>query len=131
MQASKPNSSIASEQRYRLVLVARLVGRLEHHRATAHRILDRAHDQPLAHLGRAPVAVFDDLGVVVAGIDVQQGKRKTAGTEGFFGQAQQADRTAAREEQGRVAALAGDFAQDVDGFRLESRPRWERLEAVC
>ena len=75
---------------------------------------------PSAHLGRAPVAVFDDLGVVVAGIDVQQGKRKTAGTEGFFGQAQQADRIlAAREEQGRVAALAGDFAQEVDGFRLE------------
>ena len=56
----------------------------------------------------------------VAGIDVQQGKRKTAGTEGFFGQAQQADRIlAAREEQGRVAALAGDFTQDMDGLGFQ------------
>jgi hypothetical protein len=44
------------EQRHRLVLVARFVRRLEHHRAALHRVFHRAHDQPLTQFGGALVA---------------------------------------------------------------------------
>ncbi|OQB89208.1 MAG: hypothetical protein BWX86_02514 [Verrucomicrobia bacterium ADurb.Bin122] len=57
---------------------------------------------------------------MVARVDVEQRERKFGGPEGLFGEAQEADGVlAAGEEQRRALKLAGDFAQDVDGFGFE------------
>ncbi len=77
MQASKPNSAIASSKVtdwWRLRLSA---GSRSTDAALRDRILDRAHDQPLAELGGALIAKGDDLRKVVAGVDVQQRETET------------------------------------------------------
>ena len=108
------------EQRDRLMRVAALVRRLQHDAALRDRVLDRAHDQPLAKLRRPCITKREHLGEVVAGVDMQQRKRKRARTERLFGEPQQHQRVlAAGEQQRRIRALPGDFAQDVDRFRLE------------
>jgi hypothetical protein len=102
------------------VTVARFTFVLENDRAAFHGVFHRADDQPLAEFGGALVAESDDFLVVVAGVDVHQREGELAGAEGFFGDAQHADRVlAAGEEQHRVGTLAGDFAHDVDGFGFE------------
>jgi hypothetical protein len=108
------------EQGHRLVLVARFVGGAQHDAAARDRFVDRAHDQPLAQFGNAPVAEFDDLGKIVSGVHVQQREREARRAEGLDGQVQQHDRVlAAGKKQRRVRALAGHLAQDVDGLGLE------------
>ena len=93
------------EQRHRLVRVAAFVRRrAARTRPLRDRVLDRAHDQPLAQLGRARVAKRDHFGEVVAGVDVQQREREAPGAERLLREAQQHERIlAAREEQGGVA----------------------------
>ena len=108
------------KQRHRLVLVARFARVLEHHSAALHRILDRTHDQALTQFSRTLVAEGNDFRVVVAGVDVYQRERKLARAESLLGHAQHADRIlAAGEEQGRVRALTGHLAHDVDGLGFE------------
>ncbi len=120
MQASKPNSSMASSSVTDWCLLRDSPSCFEHDRAALHRVLNRAHDQALAQLGGALVAEGDDFLVVVAGVDVHQREGELARAEGLLGDAQHADRVlAAGEEQHRVGALAGHFAHDVDGFGFE------------
>ncbi len=108
------------EQGHRLVAVAAFVGRAQQHPAAGDGRLDRTHDQPLAELCDAPVAKVDDFGKIVAGVDVQQREGERPRPERLVRQAQQDERIlAAGEQQGGVAALAGDFAQDVDRLGLE------------
>ncbi len=83
MQASKPNSAMASSRVTDWCLLRDSSGDAQHDRAAGHRIFDRAHDQPLAQFGRAAVAKGDDLGKVVSGIDVQQREREAAGRNAF------------------------------------------------
>ena len=108
------------EKGHRLMGVAALQRILEHDPAGRDRILDRANDQPLAEFGGALVPKCDDLGEIVPGVHVQQRERKAPGTKRFLGEPQQDQRVlAARKKQRGIAALAGNFAQDVDGFRFE------------
>jgi hypothetical protein len=108
------------EQRHGLVTVAALGRVAQHHAAGCDRILDGAHDQPLAELGDAAIAKGDHLGEVVPGVDVQQREGKPARPERLLGEAQQDDRVlAAGEQQRGLRALSRDFAQDVDGLGLE------------
>jgi hypothetical protein len=96
------------------------VRRLQYHTAARDRILDRAHDEALAQFSGARVAQRDDFRKIVTGVDMQQRKREASGPEGFLREAQQHQRIlAAGEEQGRVRALACDFAQDVDRLRFQ------------
>ena len=88
--------------------------------ALVDRVLHAGDDQPLAELGDAPVAVLDDLGEVVPGVDVHQREREAARPEGLLGEAQQDDRVlAAGEQQHRPLELRGDLAHDVDRLGLE------------
>jgi hypothetical protein len=108
------------EQRHRLVRVAALRRILEHDTAACDRVFHRAHDQALAQLRGASIAKRDHFREVVAGVDVQQRKRKAARAKRLFREAQEHQRIlAAGEEQGRMGALARDLAQDVDRFRFE------------
>ena len=108
------------QQRHRLCSIAAVGFLVQAHRAAFHGVLDRAHQQPLAEFGGAHVAEGDHFIEVVAGVDVQQRERELAGAEGFFRQPQQDDGIlAAGEEQHRVGAFAGDFAQNVDGLRFQ------------
>src|SRR6185295_11359942 len=72
---------------------------LQAHAAAAHRILDRAHDQALAQLGRSPVAEVGDLGEVVPGVDMHQREREAPRAECLLRETQQHGGVlAAREE---------------------------------
>jgi hypothetical protein len=67
-----------------------------------------------------PVAKRDDFREVVAGVDVQERKRKGPGPKGLFRQSKQYQRILAPgEQQRRRTALAGDLAQDVNGLGFE------------
>ena len=119
--ASKPCSSIASSS----VVVCR---RLRDARGPVSsatrprvdRLLHGGDDQPLAELGDAAVAKLDDLGEVVARVDVHEREREAAGAKRLLGQAQQHDRVlAAAEQQHRLRQLGGDLAHDVDRLGLE------------
>src|SRR3954453_2075817 len=109
------------EQRRRLEAVARGVrpGLLDH-AAAVDRLLHRGDAEPLAELGHAAVAERDDLGEVVAGVDVHEREREQRRAERLLGQAQQHDRVlAAAEQQHRLGQLGGDLAHDVDRLGLE------------
>src|SRR3954471_18042418 len=109
------------EQRRRLEAAARGVrpGLLDH-AAAVDRLLHRGDDEPLAELGHAAVAERDDLGEVVAGVDVHEREREQRRAERLLGQAQQHDRVlAAAEQQHRLGQLGGDLAHDVDRLGLE------------
>ena len=109
------------EEGHRLEAVARRPrsGLLDH-AALVDRLLDAGHDEALAELGQAPVAVLEGLGEVVPGVDVHDRERETGRSEGLLRQAQQDDRVlAAREEEDRRAGLGGDLAHDGHGLRLE------------
>src|SRR5262252_6253730 len=60
------------EQGHRLRRVATLVWAAQPYRASADRVLDRAHEQPLAELGGARVTEGDHLGEIVPRVDVEQ-----------------------------------------------------------
>jgi hypothetical protein len=111
----------AVEQRRRLQAVARGARALFlDHAALADRLFDAGHDQALAELLDAPVAVLDRLGEVVSGVDVDDRERKARRAEGLLGEAQEHDRVlAAREEQGGALALGRHLPEDVDGLVLE------------
>ena len=120
MQASKSNSAIASSSVTDWCTLRLSSGVLQHDAPAGDRVLDRAHDQPFAELGCALVAERDHFRKVVAGVDVQQRKREASRAKRLFGQAQQHQRIlAAGEEQGGIAALARDLAQDVDRLGFE------------
>ena len=119
--ASKPCSSIASSS---VVVCRRLRDARGPVSSTTRpgvdRVLHAGHDQPLAQLGHAAVAELDDLGEVVAGVDVHEREREARRAERLLGQAQQHDRVlAAAEQQHRALELGGDLAHDVDGLGLE------------
>src|SRR6266853_1843777 len=80
------------QQRYRLRGIPAFVGPAKPHRSAAHRILERAHDDPLAELRCTRVAERDYLREIMPGVDVHERKWKLRGAEGFLGQAQQHDR---------------------------------------
>ena len=108
------------EQRHGLMAVAAFVEPREQHAPARDRILDRAHYQPLAQLCRAPIAKRDHFRKIVPCVDVQQWEWKRPGAESLFREAQEHQRIlAAGEEEGGVAALAGDFAQDMDRLGFE------------
>jgi len=70
--------------------------------------------------GRTHVAECDHFRKVVAGVDMQQRKRKARRAKGLGCQMQQHDRILATgKEQCRIGGLAGDFAQDMNRFRLQ------------
>ena len=124
--ASKPCSRDGVEQRDRLQPVAAGARAGVFHGATAvdgllHAGDDQAHT-PVLH---QRVAVGNDLGEVVAGVDMHHGERQPGGSEGEHGEVQQHRAVlAAAEQQHRVLALGGDLADDGDGFvgqRIEMR----------
>ena len=81
-------------------------------------------------LGDEAVAEGDDLGEVVAGVDVQQRERHLARREGLLGEPHEHDRVlAAAEQQGGRLTLGGDLAQHVDGLGLERAQVRERGRA--
>ena len=100
--------------------IAALIGPGEHDTAARDRILDGAYDQPLSQLRGTSITECDDFRKVVAGVDMEEGKREAARPERLFSEAQQHQGIlAAREEQGRVTALARNFAQDMDRLGFE------------
>src|SRR5881397_2721492 len=57
---------------------------------------------------------------MMARVHIEERHRDVRGTEGFLGQAQEADGIlAAGEQQRRPLKLRGDLAHDVDGFGFE------------
>ncbi len=144
MQASKPNSAIASSSVTDWCGVAALVGALQHDAAARDRVLDRAHDQALAQLGGARVAERDHFGKVVPGVDVQQREREAARAERLLGQAQQHERVLAAGEQQRGIArtrpatsrrmwIASDSSQSrwSASARREVRARRDRAAVLA
>ena len=109
------------EQRRRLQAVARRPrAGLLRDAPGVDRLLHRRDDQPLAELGDAAVAKLDDLGEVVARVDVHQREREATRPERLLGEAQQHDRVlAAAEQQHGLRQLGGDLAHDVDRLGLE------------
>ena len=108
------------QQRGRLQAVARRVARLLLDAALVDRLLDRGDDQPLAQLLDAAVAELEDLGEVVAGVDVHDREREARRPERLLGEAQQHDRVlAAREQQHGSLELGGDLAHDEDRLGLQ------------
>ena len=108
------------EQGHRLEAVARTeragVGDL----ALVDRVLDVGHDQSRAGGLDGAVAELEDLGEVLSGVDVHDGKGKLLGREGLGRQVQQDGRVlAAGEEQDGAFALGHDLAQDENGVGLE------------
>jgi hypothetical protein len=116
------------EERHRLVPVPRLERVREHHLAGADRVLDGPDDEPLAELRRAAIPEGDHLGVVVAGVHVQEREGEAGRPERLLGEPEQADRVLAPgEQEHRVRALSGDLAEDVDRLRFEPVEVGERL----
>ena len=73
-----------------------------------------------AELGDPAVPVVDDLGEVVAGVDVHEREREPGGPERLLGDLQHHRGVlAAGEEEHRVLELGGDLTEDVDRLGLE------------
>src|SRR5204862_4525592 len=109
------------EQRDRLQAVARRARTvLLDDPAVVDRLLHRRDDEALVELLDTAIAELDDLGEVVARVDVHQREREARRAERLLGQAQQHDRVlAAREEQHGALELRGDLAHDVDRLGFE------------
>jgi hypothetical protein len=107
------------EQHRRLDPVAGAVRRLLHQAALQR--LRHAGDEELdAELRHAPVAELQDLGEVVAGVDVHHRERDPRRVERLLRQPQHDDRVlAAAEQQHRPLQLGDHLADDVDRLRLE------------
>ena len=83
-------------------------------------LLDAGHDQADAEPADPVVAAGEDLGEVVAGVDLEDRERDLGGVEGLLGQPHHDDGVlAAGEHQHRLLELGGDLAEDVDRLRLE------------
>jgi hypothetical protein len=87
------------------------------------RLLHRGDDELVAGVTDAPVAELDDLGKVVAGVDVQDRKRerqRPAQADRLLGEAQQDDRvlTAAEQQHGALQ-LGHDLPDHMDRLRLQ------------
>ena len=108
------------QQRRGLQPVARRVARLLAHAALVDGLLHGGHDEALAQLRHAAVAELEDLGEVVAGVDVHDREGELGRPEGLLREAQQHDGVlAAGEEQHGPLELGGHLAHDEDGLRLE------------
>src|SRR5581483_6113379 len=60
------------EQRHRLRGIAAIGLQAQAHAAAPDRVLDAAHDEPLAERRRAPIAKRDHLRKIMTGVDVHQ-----------------------------------------------------------
>ena len=90
------------------------------HAAVVDALLHGGHDELHAELGDAAVAELDDLGEVVAGVDVHHRERDAAGPEGLLREAEHDDRVlAAGEQQDRTLELGRHLPHDEDGLVLE------------
>ena len=79
------------------------------------------NDQADTEFGGIGVAELDHFFELVTGVDVEEGEGNGSGVEGFLGQAEHHGRVFADGiEHHRALKLAGDFAEDVDAFRLKS-----------
>ena len=84
------------------------------------RRLDRADDELGAELGDPAVPVVEDLGEVVAGVDVHQREGEPGGPERLLGDLQHHRGVlAAREQEHGVLELGRDLPEDVDRLGLE------------
>ena len=78
-----------------------------------------ANNQLCAEFVCAPVAKLDQLGKLMAGLDIQKRHRYVGRPERLFREAQQADGVfAAGKEQDGAFKLGGDFTHDVNRLRL-------------
>jgi len=83
-------------------------------------VLHGRHFQPQAVAGHDPIAEVDDLGEVVAGVHVHDGKRDVRGPERLRGEREHDDRVLATGEQQRgTLELGRDLTHDVDRLGLE------------
>jgi hypothetical protein len=90
------------------------------HPAGVDGLLDRGHQQLFAQLGHPSVSEVDDLGKIVPGVDVHDGKGKPTGPERFLGQPQEDGRVLApAEQQHRAFAFGRHFPHDEHGMGLE------------
>ena len=90
------------------------------HPTLVDRLLHRRHDELDPELCDAPVAELEDLGEVVARVDVHHGERDARRPERLLGEPQHHDGVlAAREQQHRPLELGGDLTHDEDRFVLE------------
>jgi hypothetical protein len=104
------------EQRGGLQRVAGAVGTLDEP-AVVDPVLHVRDDQAQPEPLHEPVAEIDHLGIVVAGVDMQQRERHRCRRECLDGQVHEQRRVlAAGEEDHRAVELAGDLAEDVDGL---------------
>ena len=77
-------------------------------------------DEVGADLLGVGVAEGDHLGELVAGVDVEEGKRDLAGVEGLLGEAEHDGRVFAdRVEHDGVGKFSDGLAEDGDGFGFE------------
>ncbi len=108
------------QQGRRLQAVARRVARLFLDAAVVDRLLDRGDDQPLAELLDAAIAEVENLGEVVAGVDVHDREREARRPERLLGESKKNDGVLpAREEQHGPLELGRDLAHDEDRLGLQ------------
>ncbi len=83
-------------------------------------LLDAGDDQAQPESVDPRVAAGEDLGEVVAGVDLEHGEGDLGGVERLLGEPQHDDGVlAAGEHQHRLLELGGDLAEDVDGLRFQ------------
>ncbi len=100
--------------------VAQSEGTGVRHASLVDGILDLGDEQTRAEAFDVAVAVGEDLGEVLAGVDVQDREGKLLGREGLGRQVQQDRRIlTAREQQDGSLALGDDFSQDEHGVGFE------------
>ena len=88
--------------------------------AVLDRLLDAGDDQAQPEAADPAVTGHEDLGEVVAGVDLEHREGDLRRVEGLLGQAQHHDGVlAAGEHQHRLLELGGDLAEDVDRLRLQ------------
>jgi hypothetical protein len=90
------------------------------HEAPGDRVFDARHDEREAQGRDALVAVGDDLGEVVPGVDVEHGERDLARDERLLREVEQDGRVLpAREEERGPLTFCRDLTEHEDGLVLE------------